>query len=153
VTDAVRHAAEWLAESGTPANQLTLIYPTSPMLRPDDLQQAQARFDEAPNAPYLMSITTFPYPIDRALLDDKNGLRMRWPEHRMTRSQNLPDCFHDAALFIFGHCEAWRNGIDVFGQGTLGYRVPRHCVQDIDTLEDWGHAEAMMKAQGLDASD
>jgi pseudaminic acid cytidylyltransferase len=145
VTEAVAHAACWLEEHGHRADTLTLVYPTAALLRTDDLASAQRQFDRIPEVDFLVSVTEFAFPIDRALIHDANGLRFRHPEHRLTRSQDLPDYVHDAAQFIFGRQAAWLEGRKPFEASTMGYTLPRTRVQDVDTEADWIHAEALLR--------
>ena len=149
VTEAMTHAAGWLAERGELPATLALIYPTAPLLDPDALRRAHERFLTPAGTDYLVSVTSFPFPIDRALVETGECLAFRWPEHRLTRSQDLPECLHDAAQFIFGRSAAWTERRPVFGPGTHGYRLPRWRVQDIDTQEDWERAERIHAGYSL----
>jgi N-acylneuraminate cytidylyltransferase len=68
------------------------------------------------------------------------------PEHFTTRSQDLEDAWHDAGQFYWGRAKAWTSGRPIFGPDSIPVRLPRHRVQDIDTLEDWQRAEWMLRA-------
>jgi N-acylneuraminate cytidylyltransferase len=63
------------------------------------------------------------------------------PLHFQTRSQDLPQAFHDAGQFYWGQTQAWLNQTPVFSNMARAHLLPRHLVQDIDTPEDWTHAE------------
>ena len=63
-----------------------------------------------------------------------------------TRSQDLEEAFHDAGQFYWGTNAAWLSGKPIFSAGARPVKLPRHRVQDIDTLEDWERAEWMFKA-------
>jgi N-acylneuraminate cytidylyltransferase/pseudaminic acid cytidylyltransferase len=59
-----------------------------------------------------------------------------------TRSQDLTPTYHDAGQFY------WQNlhrptTENMFGSASIPTLLPRHLVQDIDTLEDWDRAEAL----------
>jgi pseudaminic acid cytidylyltransferase len=145
IAEVMAHAAAWLEQDGQQPDALTLVYSTAALLRPEDLRKARDTFAADVAADYLVSVTEFPFPIDRALVDDGSGLRFRHPEHATTRSQDLPEYLHDAAQFVFGRRAAWRESRPIFGPSSIGYRIPRTRVQDIDTPEDWAHAEALMQ--------
>ena len=69
-----------------------------------------------------------------------------YPEHRMTRSQDLEHAYHDAGQFYWGTARAFLEDMPVFAPHSIGVILPRHLVQDIDTLEDWDQAELMYRA-------
>lgn len=69
---------------------------------------------------------------------------MLFPQHLTTRSQDLPEVFHDAAQFYWGTVDAWLKGTPIFGGSSAIVELPRWRVQDLDTEDDWLRAEAMM---------
>lgn len=141
VVPVVRHALE---TAGQEAESACLIYATAPFLRAVDLQRG---FDALHNASFSLSVTTFPFPIQRALLRTHAGrVAMFQPEHAQTRSQDLPEAFHDAALFAWGTRAAWLSDLVLYGPETAMVNIPRHLVQDVDTPEDWIRAEYMARA-------
>jgi len=68
------------------------------------------------------------------------------PEQFNTRSQDLEDAYHDAGQFYWGIANAWCAEKMIFGTDASPVILPRHRVQDIDTLEDWVRAEWLFKA-------
>jgi N-acylneuraminate cytidylyltransferase len=66
---------------------------------------------------------------------------MFFPEHFLTRSQDLPQAFHDAGQFYWARPEAWLQGKQIFSDRSKAILIPRWRVQDIDTIEDWKRAE------------
>jgi N-acylneuraminate cytidylyltransferase len=96
---------------------------------------------------YAFSVTTFAFPVQRALrLTSDGGLDAVYPEHRLTRSQDLPETWHDAGQFYWGRTQAWQRGDTLFSPLSMPVVLPRHLVQDIDTPEDWRRAELMFAA-------
>jgi N-acylneuraminate cytidylyltransferase len=69
------------------------------------------------------------------------------PEHFNTRSQDLEEAFHDAGQFYWGRSKAFLGELPLFTEDAAPVMLPRHRVQDIDTLEDWQRAELMFKVQ------
>ena len=66
-----------------------------------------------------------------------------------TRSQDLPEAYHDAGQFYWGTKNAWMSGATIFGPNSAPVFLPRYRVQDIDTQEDWDQAEILFKLNML----
>lgn len=121
-----------------------LIYATAPFLLARDLRRGR---DLLEGASFALSVTSFPFPIQRAVMaTPENRLAMAYPEHAETRSQDLPEALHDAAMFAWGTRVAWFSDTPLFGPETAPVHIPRHRVQDLDTAEDWTRAEYMGRA-------
>ena len=122
------------------------LYATAPLVTPEDLRAGLAALALG-NAAYVVSVTRFGFPIQRALSRDAAGnLAMLHPEHMQTRSQDLPEAWHDAGQFYFARAATWAAQTPVFGPGAVGLPLPGHRVQDIDTPEDWTRAECLFAA-------
>ena len=129
------------------------IYATAPFIQAEDLRQGLKRLVENEDVSYVFSVTSYAFPIQRALRLDVGGrVRMFQPEHFSTRSQDLEEAWHDAGQFYWGRPGAWTKGVPLFSNESLGLPLPRHRVQDIDTPEDWVQAELIFKALGETAS-
>lgn len=145
-TPVVRHALEQLRAAGDSLGDVCCIYATAPFLRPDDLRQGLAML-RGEAADYAFSVTSFDFPIQRALRVTARGrVEMFWPEHAATRSQDLEEAFHDAGQFYWGTVDAWLAERPIFAPASVPVRLPRHRVQDIDTEEDWRRAELQFAA-------
>ena len=143
--DVITHAISELTKQGYTPTLVCCLYPTAPMTQVADLQ-AGLTMMQSGNLHYALSVTSFPYPIQRALQIDNNGrLSMFSPENAPLRSQDLPPAFHDAGQFYWGTCAAWTNGLPIFGANSASIVLPRYRVQDIDTPEDWLTAELMFQ--------
>ena len=95
---------------------------------------------------YVFSATRYAFPIQRAIrLDAQQRVSMFQPEHLSTRSQDLPEAFHDAGQFYWGTADAFLNGKPIFSPAARAMILPRQRVQDIDTPEDWEYAELMFR--------
>ena len=145
-TPVVAHAIRCLEKQSETIEYACCIYSTAPFIEPVDLQIG---FDKLRNSlsDYAFSVTSFAFPIQRALSIKSDGtITMLNKEHLHTRSQDLPQTWHDAGQFYWGTKSAWLNGIDIFDVHSAPVKIPRHRVQDIDTEEDWLRAELMMNA-------
>ena len=142
----IRHAIQWLEKCEDKVSYACCIYATAPFLVARDLQVGWEAINGG-DCDYAFSVTTFPFPIQRAITVTKHGrVAMVRPEHSLTRSQDLTETWHDAGQFYWGTSEAWCEGRPIFGEGAIPIKLPRHRVQDIDTLEDWIRAEWLFRA-------
>ena len=128
------------------------VYATAPLLQARYLRQGFELLEQHPNKAFTFSVCSFGFPVQRALtLDGQGAVSALYPEFRNTRSQDLPEAFQDAGQFYWGRSEAWLSGEVLYSPASLPLILPRHLVQDIDTLEDWKRAEylyAALKAGG-----
>jgi pseudaminic acid cytidylyltransferase len=121
------------------------LFATAPFVMPADLKTSFNQLKKT-KAPFVFSVTKYGFPIQRALRRKKSGeIEMLDPRHTLTRSQDLEEAWHDAGQFYWGLAKAWTSGQAVFEKGAQGVPLPRYCVQDIDTEEDWRHAELIMR--------
>jgi len=146
----VEHALQWLASHGKPAEQACCIYATAPFVRAEFLREGYDKLTSR-GVSSVFSVTSFPFPIFRALkIGDDGHLEMVWPEHELTRSNDLPEAYHDAGQFYWLDVTRFLAKPRMYGQDALPVILPRYLVQDIDTLEDWENAEKMYQALNLD---
>jgi pseudaminic acid cytidylyltransferase len=139
----IHHTLQWLAGQGVPVDAACCLYATAPFVQPGDLRAGLALLREH-GCGSVFTVASFGFPIFRALKLTAGGtLSMYWPEHRLTRSQDLPEAFHDAGQFY------WLTASRFMAQPTLYFEdsrpllIPRWRTQDIDTPEDWTRAELM----------
>ena len=144
--EVVAHAISWLVSNGAKLNAVCCIYATAPLIEATDIASGYEVLTSG-NWNYVFSATTYAFPVYRAFkLDGGEQISMLWPEHQTTRSQDLPDTYHDAGQFYWGKPQAFLDSLPIFDKHSTIVRVPRHRVQDIDTFEDWAHAEALYAA-------
>lgn len=142
-TAVVAHATAWLFAQGVSLDAVCCLYATVPLLQPESIC-AGLKLLQSGNWDFVISATTFPYPIFRAFtVLPEGGLNMLQPEHSSTRSQDLPEAWHDAAQFCWGTPNAWLEGKPIFGRRSTVIKLPRWEAQDLDTPEDWGMAERL----------
>ncbi|HCX14549.1 MAG TPA: pseudaminic acid cytidylyltransferase [Rhodospirillaceae bacterium] len=142
----LKHALEWLNKSGTPASHACCIYATAPFVRASDIVQGLDILQDSKVAT-VFTVTSFTFPILRALKIKPDGkLAMFWPEHRLTRSQDLPEAYHDAGQFYWLDVASFLENPELYSKDSKPIILPRYLAQDIDTLEDWETAELMHRA-------
>ena len=141
----IKHAIEWCFSKGFEPVHVCCIYPTAPFIQSEDIVRGMQILEKS-GAEFAFSVTSFSFPIQRAVKLRSDGrIDMLDPTQFETRSQDLPEAFHDAGQFYWGKQEAWLSGTPIFGPNSAPVFLPRHQVQDIDTPEDWDHAELMME--------
>lgn len=142
----IAHAIKYLQEQEMVPEYVCCIYATAPFILASDIVDGLKTL-QASGARYVFSATNYPFPTQRAFtITDHDGITMCHPEHWGTRSQDLPDTYHDAGQFYWGQTEAWLKSEPIFSSGSIPVMLPRYRVQDIDTPEDWTYAEMMFRA-------
>lgn len=137
-SDVRQHFLSWLSMQSFNYDLLCYLYATAPFCGPSTLKSCQQLLIEK-GVSQVQTITTFGYPIMRALSRDKEGLlSFVWEEHAMTRSQDLIEYFHDA-----GQCYFF--DLSKYGKenSKIGFLLPRDQCQDIDTPDDFRLAEKL----------
>lgn len=145
-TEVVAHATRWLQEQHQDVEAVCCIYATAPFIQVDDLRRAWDALNSG-EWDFAFAVTEFAAPIFRSFRQNTDGgIEMFYPEHFLTRSQDLPTALHDAGQFYWGRPQAWIEGRRVFDRRSIPEIIPRWRVQDIDTAEDWMRAELMFRA-------
>jgi pseudaminic acid cytidylyltransferase len=149
----ILHALNWLAENGMAAEYFCCIYATAPFLNTEYLKKGLDLLI-VKDAITSFAVTSFSYPILRALkINADNRLEMFWPEYLHSRSNDLPNAYHDAGQFYWGNTEKFFKEKTLFSPDSVPIILPRYLVQDIDTLEDWKTAELLFQSQQITQSE
>jgi pseudaminic acid cytidylyltransferase len=126
--------------------EVCCIYATAPFLESNDLKQG-LEILKGNDVEFVFSATRYAFPIQRAFhITPKQKVKMFQPKYLDIRSQDLKEAWHDAAQFYWGHTAAWLDCKPMFSENSMPIVLPRYRVQDIDTLEDWEHAELIFRA-------
>ena len=72
-------------------------------------------------------------------------MKFKWPEHALTRSQDLEPFYHDAGQFYCIKVNRFAEQKKMVMEKTVPIEMPELEVQDIDTEEDWQIAEVKYK--------
>lgn len=126
-------------ERGREFDSFCCLYPTAPFVTAEKLRTAMGLLGKADS---VMPVVPFSFPPQRCMvLNGEGELRMKWPEHAKTRSQDLEPYYHDCGQFYccrtapFLECKTT----------DLPHMVPMIMseleVQDIDNPDDWEIAE------------
>ena len=140
----IEHAMDFLKKDGKEFDFCCTIYATAPLLEKEFLIEGFEKLKNS-KAKNAFSSTSMPFPIQRTFKINKNGrCEMFNPEYYFTRSQDLEEAYQDAGQFYWSNLKVQSTDI-MFGEDSIPIVLPRHLVQDIDTLEDWKRAEFMYK--------
>ncbi|WP_111976543.1 pseudaminic acid cytidylyltransferase [Algibacillus agarilyticus] len=146
-TAVTRHAIETMQAAGFEFENTCCIYATAPFLQPEYLQQGLQILKENKSKSYAFSVTSYAFPIQRSICINESGVSIMYPEHIGKRSQDLTEAYHDAGQFYWGRSADYlARKKRIFSEHSYPIILPRHLVQDIDTLEDWQRAELMYTA-------
>jgi len=138
----IDNVLEYLKNNNEEYNYYCTIYATAPLLQEKYLIEGYENLKKS-DAVNAFSVTSMPFPIKRTFkITSDNRCEMFWPEHALTRSQDLEEAYQDAGQFYWTNLKKESNEI-MFGKDSIPVVIPRHLVQDIDTLEDWKRAEIM----------
>ncbi len=145
--DVLLEVLEAYREQGREFDSFCCLYPTAPFVTAEKLRRAMQLLDKADS---VMPVVAFSFPPQRCMvLNEEGELRMKWPEHAKTRSQDLEPYYHDCGQF---YCCKTAPFLE-YKTTDLPHMVPvimsETQVQDIDNLDDWKIAElkySLMKA-------
>lgn len=140
------HAIEHCIEHYERPEFSCCIYATAPFLQANYLTQGLELLKDNPQKAFAFSVTSFPFPVQRAITITKEGIEPMFRDQIVKRSQDLEEAFHDAGQFYWGRTDDYLSKKGIFSQHSLPVVLPRHLVQDIDTPEDWHRAELMYQA-------
>ncbi len=142
----VKHAVAWFNAQSDDVTHACCLYATAPLMQARFIAEGYDALSRS-DAAFAFSVTSYAFPIQRALRVTPEGrVDAMYPEHRMRRSQDLEHAYHDAGQFYWGTVRAFLEDAPLFAPHSIGVILPRHLVQDIDTLEDWKQAELMYEA-------
>lgn len=149
--EVIQHAIKELQIQNKVFEYCCCIYATAPFLCKEYLIQGLKLLKSNKTKAFAFSTTSFAFPVQRALTFKNNTLCPLFEEHMFTRSQDLEATIHDAGQFYWGGSDDFLSNKALFSDHSLPVHIPRHLVQDIDTLEDWARAELMYQSYVLNS--
>ena len=142
----IEHAINFLKNRGEKIKFVCTIYATAPLIDEKYLRLGFEKLSSS-NAKYAFSCTSMPFPIWRTFkITDNDRCEMFWKENFAKRSQDLEEAYQDAGQFYWANLDISSSDDVFFGQDSIPIILPRHLVQDIDTLDDWQRAEFLYEA-------
>ena len=141
----LRYVMETFGTRGNSFDEVWLLLPCAPLIEHDDLTGAARLYAEKCGQLAVISVTSYPVPIEWAYSRDVDGrLHPMEPGKFRIRSQDLEPRYYDSGAFCGFPA---RRVLESTGAGDdtnfVGYVLPRHKAIDIDTEEDWRFAEIL----------
>lgn len=118
------------------------IYPTAPLVKVEKLIEGLDLI-KLKDFDCVFPTVEFSYPIWRALEIVTDEIKMIWPDHATSRSQDLKRAYHDAGQWYWFNPNKIEQSL--FTDRTSTIVLNEMDVQDIDTLVDWQIAEIKFK--------
>ena len=150
--DAIIHALDFLAAQGRAYDVLVLLEPTSPLRDVLDINTAVARL-LASDASAIVSVcraeTTHPSFMYRI---DTSGRMQSFMDHQPNnmRRQDIEPLFFLEGTIYASRIDVLRERRSFYHSDTLAYEVPKWKAIEIDDIEDFMMAEAIVRHRGLD---
>lgn len=143
----MQDAVKKLKTSFSDLEYVCCIYPVTPLLQPSFISKGLQILDDG-NWDYVFSASRTGTPPERMFsLDSGNLVKMHFPEHQSTRTQDFLPSYHDAGQFYFGRTSSWESGLQIFSSKSTIVEIPRELSVDVDTLDDWHYAERLFETQ------
>lgn len=149
--EVVAHAIQACERLGGAFDLVCCIYPGTPFLLKQDVQEALQLLNKSPTALYSFPVAEFPSMIQRGLRRKNSGLlEPFYPAYEEVRTQDLEQAFYDAGQFYWGHRSSWLNNPRIHSSG-VGLVIPKWRAIDFDTPQDWERAERMFSAMNSES--
>ena len=123
-------------QEGQEFDLICCILPTTPLLTAKHLQEG-LKILERDDFEAVSGVVRHSHPVLRSLrIDSERKLSMRWPEHTMTRSQDLEPLYYDSGTFYWIRTESLLRDHSLYPEHGGALILDEMEVQDIDSLED-----------------
>ncbi len=142
--DVIAEVLDSYKQCGKEFDAVCCIYPTAPFVTAEKLKNAMQLLTEK-EADSVLPVVRFSFPPQRSVIMEDGFMKFKWPEHALTRSQDLEPFYHDAGQFYCLNTNSFGEQKKMVMEKTVPIEMPDLEVQDIDTEEDWQIAEVKYK--------
>jgi len=150
LTPVLKWVLERYRERGQDFQDVCLFFPCAPLVEASDLRQAHHAYISRNREKPVVAVTRFPNPVEWAFLRDESGdLTPCQKEGFLKRSQDLSPKYYDAGAFGFFSAKQIFSVKSVYDLDLASWLLPGHKGIDIDTPEDFHHAELIFR--GMEA--
>ena len=143
IKDVISDAITQLEIINIVADNICCIYPCSPLIEVADIKNSYKKFIKN-KMNYLMAVSKYSHPIERALIIDKKKLKPISKKNMNIRTQDLKDSYFDAGNFYWGKKSSWKNKKNIF-QSCDFYELPIIRSVDLDTHQDLDRLKKLFK--------
>ncbi len=148
------HALRSLQAEGWKAEAVCLLQPTFPFRRADEIDACVDAF-ESQVADCLISVHRVPHQFNPHWVflenPDKSLVLATGEQEPIPRRQELPSAFHRSGAVYVSRANVILGQGSLYGERVIGYETPADTACNIDTMDDWARAEAMIKGLPTDA--
>lgn len=125
--------------------QACCLYATAPLITVQNLNKAFSIMAKEKFST-VFPVIRFGFPIQRAIeMVDNHKFKILYPEHELTRSQDLKPYFHDAGQFYAFKIEDVLKQEKLYTDNSGIFEISENEAQDIDNQIDWEMAEMKYK--------
>lgn len=143
--DVIADSIHQMEELGSVYDYACCIYPITPLLRVERLEEA-SEIIRLGGWNYVFPAIEFESPIERGFIKDTSGIiKLKFPEFINTRTQDLVKSFHDAGQFYFGKVEAWLRKEPILSSQSTFIELDKYETFDVDDLNDWTFVENILR--------
>lgn len=147
------HALETLGAEGWKADAVCLLQPTFPFRRADEIDACVAAFEEQ-EADCVISVHRVPHQFNPHWVflekPDKSLELATGEREPIPRRQELPIAFHRSGSVYVSRASVIRGRGSLYGDRIIGYETPAETACNVDTMDDWARAEALVEASRRD---
>lgn len=143
------HALDWLAQRGEHFDAVCLLQPTNPFRTSAEIETGVALLKQQA-ADTVLSIRSVPkefHPAWVYLASNDGHLHLANGDAQpLPRRQDLPPAYHRDGSIYITRTQVIRETHSLYGKKTCGFE-PTSPYLNLDTLEDWRRAEAMLSKE------
>lgn len=144
-SDVIAEVIQQYDSMGRRFQYVCCMYATSPFVTQKNLVNAYDLLIKT-NADSVIPVVKFSYPVMRALkIQSDQKIEFMWPEHSLTRSQDLEPAYHDVGQFYWLNGKTFRTTKKIITANTYSIELSELESQDIDTEIDWIVSEEKFK--------
>jgi N-acylneuraminate cytidylyltransferase len=138
--DVIQEVINEYKKIGKTFENVCCIYPTAPFVSSKRLVEGYETLLNGADS--VLPILSFDYPIWRSFnLNENNYLKYNWNEFINSRSQDLPQAYHDAGQWYWIKSNMLKESGGLIFDKTQGLHLSLFEAHDIDTIDDWKLAE------------
>ena len=145
ISDVMGEVLNYYDEEEVKFDHVCCLFSTAPFVQISKLKEGLQKLKDG-DFISIVPVQKYGFPILRSLkINEQDCLEMNWPKYAKTRSQDIPEAYHDAGQFYWAKLPEY-NDERRFYSKKAGYIILEEIeAQDIDTLEDWKLAEMKFK--------